>query len=428
MDITEPPTSAAPVTFRSTTAGPQTTLPPPDTGTPLFTESLPPGSANKELAAIANVNTQKANELLLNPTDAGERIPQPPVGTSYASGTVTTATVETSQNIAGIILSSLANPDTKSIIISSITETYSTGGTIKLDPTVAVALYAQLSVQSQTALPKLTTAPTISFCWPDTNNVFPILPFGPCLFATVSGSGKIYTFKDGSPDTIDCKDLDGTEYWNKGDSIKQNVIVGKEFSTSKDVKTVFVKGIIGANNIVELKCFLEDAPVLTPTGYRTIGTLKVGDLVTTATGKDVAIQSIHIDTVVPSKTNNPYIIPKGLFGAIADLPISPYHKVAVDGNMIAACNLGLDRKKMTTPFNYYNLELPNYETMIVGGVMVESLIPITRITVTREEFADILRRTYGDSMTKRDIHSVLQKIRHLADGGIEVPVDKRIIR
>jgi hypothetical protein len=96
--------------------------------------------------------------------------------------------------------------------------------------------------------------------------------------------------------------------------------------------------------------------------------------------------------------------------------------------MHAACNLGLDRKKMSSPFNYYNLELPNYEPMIVGGVTVESLLPITRISVTREEFADILRRTYGDSMTQRDIHSVIRKIRSLADGRIEVPVDKRNIR
>ena len=165
-----------------------------------------------------------------------------------------------------------------------------------------------------------------------------------------------------------------------------------------------------------------------PAGYRKIGTLKVGDLVTTATGGDVAIQSIHKETVAPGKATNPYVIPKGMFGAIADLPISPYHKVVVDGKMIPACNLGLDRKKMTAPFNYYNLELPNYETMIVGGVTVESLLPITRIAVTREEFIAIMKRSYGNGMSNHAFHYFLRNVRKLADGRIELPVDKRSLR
>jgi len=429
MGITDPPTSAAPVvvgSFRST-LGPPTTLPAPDTGSDAFRDALPFGSDINTISAIAIANTSIANEIANNPTATGALIP-PPVGSSYALDVVEKASAQTSKNIAGIILASIANPDNKSTIISSITGAYSTGGTIELDSTVSIALYAQIAIQSVPSLQPLSTIPKLFFCWPDSNNAFPILPVGPCVFATISGSGITYTFKDGSPDTIDCTSLAGTEFWNNGNGVKQTVVVGQEFITSKDKKNVFVQGLIGANNIIGLKCFLEDAPVLTPTGYRKIGTLKVGDFITTSTGTEVAIQSIHRQTVAPSNTTNPYIIPKGLFGAIADLPISPYHKVSVDGKMRAACNLGLDRKKMTSPFNYYNLELPNYEPIIVGGVTVESLLPITRISVTREEFSDILRRTYGDSMSQRDIHSVICKIRSLADGRIEMPVDKRNIR
>jgi len=177
-----------------------------------------------------------------------------------------------------------------------------------------------------------------------------------------------------------------------------------------------------------LKCFLEDAPVLTPSGYRKICTLKVGDLVTTATGVAVAIQMIHTQNVSPGPATNPYIIPKGKFGASGDLPISPQHKVVINGKMIPACNLGLDRKNMTMPFKYYNLELPDYEPIIVGGVTVESLFPIKRIIVTREEFGAILKRSYGASVSQSRIRSLLPMLRLLADGRIELPVDKRSIR
>ena len=428
MSTTDAPTTTSQAVIYPTTQGPPpTTISPPDVGSETFTGALPAGANSGLIALQAQANTETANAVAADPGNAGSLIPSPLGGASYASGAVIEASVGTSQIFAGIILAAITNPVSKSDILSSITDTYNTGGTISLEETVVAALYAQIATTSETPLPPLATLQRSTFCWPDTNNVFPKLPFGPCLFATVSGSGVTYTFGDGSPDTIDCKDVDGTEYWNNGIGTKQTIVVGQDFVSTKDTKNAFVTGLVGAGAI-DPKCFLEDAPVLTPAGYRKIGTLKVGDLVTTATGGDVAIQSIHKETVAPGKATNPYVIPKGMFGAIADLPISPYHKVVVDGNMIPACNLGLDRKKMTSPFNYYNLELPNYETMIVGGVTVESLLPITRIAVTREEFIAIMKRSYGNGMSDHAFHYFLRNVRKLADGRIELPVDKRSLR
>jgi len=173
-------------------------------------------------------------------------------------------------------------------------------------------------------------------------------------------------------------------------------------------------------------CFLADAPVLTPGGYRPIASLRVGDLVQTASGP-VAIQTVKRFSVVASDAVNPYVIPKGRHGACQDLPISPDHKVAVGDKMIEARHLCLPRKAMTGKIEYYNLELPNYENMTVAGVSVESQYPVERVTITEAEFHKMLIAKYG-RLTPAILERVQKNVRILTDGRVEVPVDKRINR
>lgn len=130
-------------------------------------------------------------------------------------------------------------------------------------------------------------------------------------------------------------------------------------------------------------CFLANAPVLTPSGYRRIDSLAVGDLVQTTGGKAVAIQRIKHQRVAPGPTANPYVIPKGSYGATETLAISPRHCVVIPGRgFVEARELGLKQMPMKAAFDYYNLELPEWENMVVAGVAVESLAPKKRITVT----------------------------------------------
>ena len=175
----------------------------------------------------------------------------------------------------------------------------------------------------------------------------------------------------------------------------------------------------------QIPCFLANAPVLTPTGYRPISTLKAGDLVQTDTGAHVAIEHVSVTTVSASTASNPYRIPKGRFGATKALSISPNHKVQVDGKMIEARHLGLERQEMFGTFDYYNLELPDYENMVVAGLTVESLYPLTRITMTASEFHQALTNTYG-AITPAAFAAAMKKVRRLANGTFVVPVDKRL--
>ena len=169
-----------------------------------------------------------------------------------------------------------------------------------------------------------------------------------------------------------------------------------------------------------LTCFLAAAPVLTPAGYRPIASLRVGDRVTTAGGTSSAIRRISKQSVGASAETNPYKIPKGQFGAIEDLLISPNHCVLTTNGLVEARRLGLKQKAQKADITYYNLELETWANMIVAGVTVESLAPVQRVTVTMAEFEAMIKNSYGP-MTVGLQQKIDRVCRFLADGRVELP-------
>jgi hypothetical protein len=169
-------------------------------------------------------------------------------------------------------------------------------------------------------------------------------------------------------------------------------------------------------------CFLASAPVLTPTGYRRIGRLRDGDLVMTAAGDTVPITRVKVYQVESGPATNPYRIAVGQFGATKSFLISPNHKVAVDGAMIEARELGLRREHMEGTITYYNLELPEWSNMIVGGVEVESLAPVRRVRMALPIFAALLRKKHGTTLTDALMDRILKTCRLYSDGTVEAPV------
>jgi hypothetical protein len=167
-------------------------------------------------------------------------------------------------------------------------------------------------------------------------------------------------------------------------------------------------------------CLLGNAPVLTPAGYRRIDSLAAGDMVRTADGRDVAIQRVkHQRVIAPSASVNPYVIPKGQFGATENLAISPRHCVAIPGcGMVEARELGLRQMSMRAAFDYYNLELPEWDNMVVAGVEVESLAPKKRVVMTAAEFRRLVAAK--GIRTEADLAKLAQFVEMLADGRVAV--------
>ena len=174
-------------------------------------------------------------------------------------------------------------------------------------------------------------------------------------------------------------------------------------------------------------CFLGNAPVLTPAGYKRIDSLAAGDMVRTADGRDVAIQRVkHQRILMPSASVNPYVIQKGQFGATENLAISPRHCVAIPGRgMVEARELGLRQMSMRAAFDYYNLELPEWDNMVVAGVEVESLAPKKRVVMSAAHFRGLITAKFGRSV---DIAKLTEVARVLADGRVEVSLTQNARR
>jgi len=170
-------------------------------------------------------------------------------------------------------------------------------------------------------------------------------------------------------------------------------------------------------------CFLADAPVLTPNGYVPISSLSEGDMVLTGDGRAVAIQRVSYTRISASPSVNPYIVPKGLYCATVRFLISPNHRISTEKGFIEARRLGLQQENMTGDFDYYNLELPSWlqDTMVVAGVVVESMAPIRRATMTLGEFKKALVAQYGE-LTPTILAKVQKTCRLVENGRVEFPV------
>jgi alpha-tubulin suppressor-like RCC1 family protein len=173
-------------------------------------------------------------------------------------------------------------------------------------------------------------------------------------------------------------------------------------------------------------CFLAGAPVLTPAGYRRIEELTEGDLVTTGDGRQVPIQRVKRTLVTAGPSVDPYVIPKGRFGATRRLLISPNHKVQTDDGMQEVRHLGLRQEEQSGQFVYYNLELPEWgrDTLVVAGVTCESLAPVRRVAMPLAVFKALLTAKYG-AVTPSVLEKVMRTCRMMPDGTVEAPVMRR---
>jgi len=168
-------------------------------------------------------------------------------------------------------------------------------------------------------------------------------------------------------------------------------------------------------------CFLAHMPVLTPSGYTRIDSLKEGDLVLNESGKSVAIQRVKVMRVRPGPSTNPYVIPAGTFGATEDVLISPRHRVVTaNGKMVEAKDLGLKQKSMKAPFNYYNIELSGWSNMRVAGVEVESLAPAKRLVATVDQVKAAIAALPASQRTAENMKTLNRICQKTQDGKIVV--------
>jgi hypothetical protein len=172
-------------------------------------------------------------------------------------------------------------------------------------------------------------------------------------------------------------------------------------------------------------CFFGNAPVLTQNGYRRMDSLRAGDRVMTPEGAVATVERVKVTQCTAGPFTNPYVIPKGRFGAERRVLISPNHKVVTSEGMVEARHLGLEQEGREGALTYYNLELTGQANMVVGGVAVESLAPVKRMVLTMGQFKAALQQKYGES-NANVLANIQRTCRILADGRVEVPVLRRL--
>lgn len=130
-------------------------------------------------------------------------------------------------------------------------------------------------------------------------------------------------------------------------------------------------------------CFIATSKLLTPVGYVEASTLRTGDILVTADGRQVPIQ-VYTSTFKTDKASAPYIIPKNSLAhnvPAADLRLSPWHAVSLGNGLwqkpqsAAECNPGsVIQYDVGKDVQYYHFEAPNYFTdnFICEGTVVES--------------------------------------------------------
>lgn len=202
--------------------------------------------------------------------------------------------------------------------------------------------------------------------------------------ASTSGNiGIIYRLgnTDINNDSVSVNNLGNYIYQLKNDIVYDNIIIGFASSTIFNYRTNLV-GLLQTDAPVtpeNLVCFGEGSMVFTPSGEVPIQNLKQGDQVYDENLNIQTVEFIAKRTVFPSKSLNKYSVPieikQGQLGENVprlDTIVSSAHLIKHNGQMVPASSLGSELE-INTPITYYNVKVSNYSTMIVNGMVSETL-------------------------------------------------------
>ena len=142
-------------------------------------------------------------------------------------------------------------------------------------------------------------------------------------------------------------------------------------------------------------CFAQGTRLYTPVGQVSVETLRVGDAISTASGRTAHITWIGQRVVNCQRHPRPrdvlpvriraHALAKGM--PLADLVLSPDHAVAVDGGLIPArylCNGATIVQETWSTVSYHHVEVDRHYIVLAEGLPVESYLD----TGNRNAFAN----------------------------------------
>lgn len=134
-------------------------------------------------------------------------------------------------------------------------------------------------------------------------------------------------------------------------------------------------------------CFLEGTLIQTPEGERTVESLKMGDKVLSADGRELTVRWMGHETIRngigASVHKAPIKIAQGAFGnglPHRDLWVSNAHAFLLDGHLVVASALvngdtitSVPYAELPAEFTYWHIETEEHELVVANGVAAETL-------------------------------------------------------
>jgi hypothetical protein len=183
-------------------------------------------------------------------------------------------------------------------------------------------------------------------------------------------------------DTTVIASLAGNYIYQLNNTLVYDSITIEFNSNSSSSKRTNIVGLLQTDSPLtpsNLVCFGEGSLVFTPSGEVPIENLKQGDQIYDENLSVQTVEFIAKRTVFPSKTLNKYSIPieikQGQLGDNVprkDTLVSSAHLIKHNGQMVPASTLGTEAS-FNSVITYYNVKVSNYSTMIVNGLVSETL-------------------------------------------------------
>jgi hypothetical protein len=136
-------------------------------------------------------------------------------------------------------------------------------------------------------------------------------------------------------------------------------------------------------------CFVSGTRISTPTGYRPVEALRAGDMVVTDDDGAQSLCWVGARTVPAVGAFAPILIKKGALGNVADILVSPQHRMVLRGwraelmfgateVLIAACHLINDRDIFRRPggmVTYHHILFDRHQVVFAEDCPTESFFP-----------------------------------------------------
>jgi hypothetical protein len=138
--------------------------------------------------------------------------------------------------------------------------------------------------------------------------------------------------------------------------------------------------------VVQAACYRRGTRILTPQGYQTIETLRIGDAIATLTGNTVPIKWIARRSYSACAARDNLEVLPILIGAAAlgdgwplrDLWVSPGHAMYLEGMLISARDLingySITQERSVDELTYYHLEFDEHTAIYAEGAAAESYV------------------------------------------------------